>query len=64
MTPLATTAPSRFDVILAFMPLAVLGGLGVAALTSVSLFVGGSVGSLFAGMAMFDGLVRNPPSEN
>lgn len=63
MSPLPPTAPSRFDAILAVIPLAVAGGVGLAAVSSLSFLLGGSLGSLVASLAMFDGLVRNPPGE-
>lgn len=63
MLALPAGAPSRFDFVLLWMAVALVSGFGVAFLSSLSLQVGGSLGSLLASLAMFDGLVRNPPQE-
>jgi hypothetical protein len=63
VSSLFASGPSRFDAILLFIALAVGGGVGLAAISSLSLQAGGSVGSLLASVAMFDGIVRNPPGE-
>ncbi len=63
MSPLFESGPSRFDAILLFIAVAVAGGVGLAAVSPLSLLAGGSAGSLLASVAMFDGLVRNPPGE-
>lgn len=54
--------PSRFDLVLLFMAVAVAGGVGVGAVSSVSMQVGVSAGSLLASVGVVDGLVWNPPT--
>lgn len=56
-------APSRFDLVLLVAGLALAVGALVGAFSSVPLLVSTSVGSAIAGVALFEGLVRNPPVE-
>ena len=61
---LPADAPSRPDLHLLFIPLALVSGVAAAALTSLSLVVGAAAGSLLAGVAVLDGLAINPPTGN
>ena len=63
MPQLPPDAPTRFDFLLLFMGVSLLVGLAVGALAAVPMRVAGSAGSLLAGAALVDGLVRNPPGE-
>ncbi|WP_224333962.1 hypothetical protein [Haloprofundus halobius] len=62
MSDLATTAPTRFDLILLVMGVALLGGGALGALTVVPLSLAGGTGTVVASAAMFEGLARNPPT--
>ncbi|QKY20118.1 hypothetical protein B4589_006885 [Halolamina sp. CBA1230] len=55
-------APSRSDLHLLFIPLALAGGVATAVLSSLSLVVGAAVGSLLASLAVVDGLAIHPPT--
>ncbi|KTG09152.1 hypothetical protein AUR64_15260 [Haloprofundus marisrubri] len=63
MNDLASTVPTRFDLILFVMGIALLGGGALGALTVVPLSMAGGAGTLVASAAMFDGLARNPPTD-
>ncbi|QCJ46071.1 MULTISPECIES: hypothetical protein [Haloprofundus] len=64
MTDLASTAPTRFDLILFVMGVALFGGGALGALTVVPFSLAGGAGTAVAGAAMFEGLARNPPTES
>ncbi|MFB6222022.1 MAG: hypothetical protein ABEH90_11355 [Halolamina sp.] len=55
--------PSRADLQLLFIGLALGGGLLTALLSSLPLTVGSGVGSLLAGVAVVDSVALNPPVE-
>lgn len=57
-------APTRPDLQLLFISLALGGGLLVAVLSSLPLVVGAAGGSLLAGIALLDGIALNPPVED
>jgi len=57
-------APSRSDLHLLFIPLALVGGVATAVLSSLSLVVGVGVGSLLAGLAVLVGIAIHPPTQN
>ena len=59
---LPADAPSRSDLHLLFIPLALAGGVAAAVLTSLSLVVGAGVGSVLASLAVVDGIAINPPT--
>lgn len=63
MSTRSTVGPSRFDLVLLSMAAAVVAGLALGLYSPLSVRAGGSLGSLVACVAMFDGLVRNPPGE-
>ncbi|WP_101294346.1 hypothetical protein [Halegenticoccus soli] len=60
---LPPAAPTRSDLILLFVGVSLLTGGLVGALSAVPLAVAGGAGSLAASVALFDALVRNPPSD-
>lgn len=63
MTLIPPAAPTRFDVILFVIGATLLTG-GVAGMVSaVPLYLASAVSSLIASVALFEGLVRNPPTE-
>ncbi len=59
---LPADAPSRSDLHLLFIPLALAGGVVAGVLTSLSLLVGVGVGSVLATLAVVDGIAINPPT--
>jgi hypothetical protein len=62
MNPFPAGVPTRFDLLLFVVGAALLSG-GLAWVLSPISLVPASVGSsLVAGLAMFDGLIRNPPT--
>jgi hypothetical protein len=54
-------APSRFDLLLALVPLAFLIGAVVVAVTSISPHVAGAASAAVAGVALIDGTAIRPP---
>ncbi|WP_224448856.1 hypothetical protein [Haloprofundus salilacus] len=63
MSDLASTVPSRFDLILLVMGIALFGGGALGALTVVPFSLAGGAGTAVASAAMFDGLARHPPTD-
>ena len=61
---LPADAPSRTDLQLAVIGVALGGGLLAGVLSSLSLVVGGAVGSLLAGAAVVDSVALHPPVED
>lgn len=63
MNPFPAGVPTRFDLLLFVVGAALLSG-GLAWVLSPISLIPASVGSsLVAGLAMFDGLIRNPPTD-
>ena len=60
---LPADAPTRTDLQLAFIGIALGGGFLAAVLSSLSIVVGGAVGSLLASVAVLDGVALHPPTE-
>ena len=56
-------APARTDLQLAVIGVSLVAGLLAGLLSSLSLVVGGAVGSVLAGAAVVDGVALNPPTE-
>lgn len=64
MNPFPAGVPTRFDLLLFVVGASLLFG-GLAWLLSPISLIPASVGSsLVAGLAMFDGLIRNPPTQD
>ncbi|WP_224268146.1 hypothetical protein [Haloprofundus salinisoli] len=64
MSDLTSKIPSRFDLILFVMGIALFGGGALGALTVVPLSLAGGAGTAVASAAMFEALARNPPTES
>jgi hypothetical protein len=58
---LPPNAPSRFDLLLALVPLAFLLGAAAVVLSSVSPHVAGAASSAVAAAALIDGTALRPP---
>lgn len=62
MTTPLPTVPTRFDLILLVIGATLVGGLVTGLVSAIPLYLSSGVGSLAASVALFDGLVRNPPT--
>ncbi|AEN05660.1 hypothetical protein [Halolamina sp.] len=60
---LPADAPTRTDLQLAFIGVALVSGFLAAVLSSLPIVVGGPIGSLLASVAVVDGVALNPPTE-
>lgn len=56
-------SPSRFDAVLAVLGVGVVAGVA-ALLSGIPATVAGATTSVIGGVALFEGLVRNPPVED
>jgi len=57
------TVPSRYDIVLAVIPAAFVVAVFVSVVFSVPLRAVLPAGSLVGGLALVDGLYRNPPTD-
>lgn len=62
MNPFPAGVPTRFDLLLFVVGAALLAGGLAWVLSPISLLPASVGSSLVAGLAMFDGLIRNPPT--
>lgn len=63
MSLIPPAAPTRFDMILFFVGATLLTGGIAGVLSTIPLYIASAVSSLIASVALFDGMVRNPPVE-
>jgi hypothetical protein len=61
MSHLPSDEPTRFDAILVVIAVAMTAGALLGHLSAVPMYVGIIVGSAVSMLALFEGLVRNPP---
>jgi hypothetical protein len=64
MTPLSIGALTRFDLLLLVVGVAMLSGGLAVALASVSVYVATLASTAVSALAMFDGLVWRPPTDD
>ncbi|SEO25791.1 hypothetical protein SAMN04487948_101378 [Halogranum amylolyticum] len=63
MSLVPPAAPTRFDLILFVVGATLLTGGLAGVLSTIPLYAASAVSSLVASVALFDGMVRNPPTE-
>jgi hypothetical protein len=61
MSAMVSRAPTRFDLVLLVIGLALAAGVGVGWLSTVPLLAAIVAGTAVAGVAMIDALVLHPP---
>lgn len=61
---LPSSIPARADFHLLFIAVALAAGFGWGVASPLSLGAGGAAGSMVASLAVVDGVVLNPPTEN
>jgi hypothetical protein len=62
-SPIPPAAPTRFDLTLVLIGLSLFAGGLVGLLSAVPLYLSSGASSLAASALVYDGMVRNPPTE-
>ncbi|MFC6723154.1 hypothetical protein ACFQE1_01855 [Halobium palmae] len=62
-SPIPPAAPTRFDLMLVLIGLSLLTGGVVGVLSTIPIYLSSGASSLAASVVVYEGLVRNPPTE-